>query len=295
MGKESELFEIDLKNVVNLEKGLAPSKLGKRTTSIFLEQIDDVTAYPRHANHRSSKGLGDFVEAVADLNQERQGRKEGTRDTGWKGKTRNALGYIKTSDELGAALSYLLKEQHTILETCQGDFESILINAQINEAMATEIVVNSLAMRIVRDTLHLYVGLLTHLAGINNTRGWSVCLPQLQHHAEKLGLLRGKYRHRVQLMCKVYIYLRDGQSKNWMSLKLQYAELTSLRAQVQGNGETGGIVHGYGCSHCKSGLHGGGRTACPWKDKTSNEAKKCAATFMLRMSDGSIAAATPTP
>ena len=293
VGKDSELFGVDLKNVNTLEKGLAPAKLGKHTVTLFLEQIDDVTAYPRHANHRNNDGLGDFVEAVADINQQHAGRKDGARDTGWKGKSRNALGAIKTSDELGAALSYLLEEQHTILETCHGDFESILLNAQVDEDTATDIVTNSLGMRIVRDTLHSYVSLLTHLAGISNTRGWSVCASQLNHHAEKLGLLRGKYRHRIQLMGKIYIYLRDGQSKNWMSLKLQHAEITSLRAQVQGSGETGGIVHGYGCSHCKSGLHGGGRTACPWKDKPSNEAKKAASNFMLRMSDGSVAAATP--
>ena len=80
-----------------------------------------------------------------------------------------------------------------------------------------------------------------------------------------------------------------------MSLKLQHVELTSLRAQVQGNGETGGIVHGYGCSHCKSGFHGGDRIAFPWKDKTSAEAKKCATTFILRMSDGSVEGATSSP
>ena len=78
-----------------------------------------------------------------------------------------------------------------------------------------------------------------------------------------------------------------------MSLKLQHAEITPLRTQLQGSGETGGIAHGYGCSHCKSGLHGGDRTACPWKNMTSNKAKEAAATFMLRMSDGSVAAATP--
>ena len=221
-----------------------------------------MTAYPRHANHKTSESLGDFVEAVTDLQQNSQGRKEGCKDTGWKAKTRNALDYMKTSEELGAALSYLLEEQHTILETCQGDFESVLLNAGIDEGTASGVVATSLGMRIVRDTLHSYISLLTHLAGINNTRGWEVCGPQLKHHAEKLGLIRGKYRHRIQLVCKVYIYLRDGQSKNWMSLKLQHAEIASLRAQLQGS-EGGEIARGYGCSHCKSALHGGGRTACP--------------------------------
>ena len=128
-----------------------------------------------------------------------------------RSKEGNALDNIKNSEDLNAALSYLLEEQHTILETCQGDFESTLINAQVDEDMATNIVSNSVGMRIVRDTLHAYISLLTHLAGVNNTRGWDVCSSQLRHHSEKLGLLRGKYRHRIQLMGKLYIYLRDGQ------------------------------------------------------------------------------------
>ena len=58
IGKESELFGIDLKNVNNLEKGLAPPNLGKQTTTIFLEQIDDVTAYPCHATTRTMRVWG---------------------------------------------------------------------------------------------------------------------------------------------------------------------------------------------------------------------------------------------
>ena len=197
-------------------------------------------------------------------------------------------GYIKTSENLDAALSYLLEEQHTILETCQGDFESVLINAEMDDDLVTSIVSISLGMRIVRDTLHSYINLLTHLAGINNTRGWETCVSQLKHHAEKLGLIRGKYRHRIQAVCRIYIYLREGQSKNWMSLKLQHAEITCLRAQLQ-KSEGSEVAKGYGCSHCKSALHGGGRTAYPWKDKTSAEVKRCAAAFMMQVAEGSKA------
>ena len=94
------------------------------------------------------------------------------------------------------------------------------------------------------------------------------------------------------MVAKVYIYLRDGQSKSWMSLKLQQSELTSLRAQLA-QGNTDGGTQGYNCSHCKSALHGGGKPSCPWKDKTSAEAKKGATTFMLRMSEGNVVAPTP--
>ena len=76
-----------------------------------------------------------------------------------------------------------------------------------------------------------------------------------------------------------------------MSLKLQHAEIASLRAQLQGSEGGGELTRGYGCSHCKSALHGGGRTACPWKNKTPAEAKKGATAFMLRMSEGAAVGA----
>ena len=96
------------------------------------------------------------------------------------------------------------------------------------------------------------------------------------------------------MICKMYIYLREGQNKNWMSLKLQSAEISSLRSQLGQQGEDGG-TQGYNCSHCKSSLHGGGKGACPWKDKSSNEAKKSAAAFMVRMASGTVDPPKPSP
>ena len=91
------------------------------------------------------------------------------------------------------------------------------------------------------------------------------------------------------MIAKVYIYLRDGQAKNWTSLKIQRAEINSLRTQVMSVGAGDGANTGYSCSHCKSGLHGGGRGSCPWKDKLPADAKTGAAAFMLRISEGAAA------
>ena len=93
---------------------------------------------------------------------------------------------------------------------------------------------------------------------------------------------------------KVYIYLREVQSKNWMSLKLQNAELNSLHSQLN-NQDGDGASQGYAYSHCKSALHGGGRGACPWKDKTPAESKKAASTVLLRMAEGNAAAPGTVP
>ena len=83
--KDTELFGIDIKSVSNLEAGLTPAKIGKKTSSLFLDQIDDMTSYPRHLSQKSAEGLGDFVEAVSDLNQHRQDQTIGSWDNGWKG------------------------------------------------------------------------------------------------------------------------------------------------------------------------------------------------------------------
>ena len=67
---------------------------------------------------------------------------------------------MKNAEDLNAALSYLLEEQHTILETCQGDLESVLLGANAQEDVAIYVASNSLALRIGGDTLHTYINLL---------------------------------------------------------------------------------------------------------------------------------------
>ena len=146
------------------------------------------------------------------------------------------------------------------METCVGNMESVLINAHVESNVATHTVASSLGFRISRNTLHSYFSLLNHLAGVNSTAGWDLCKNQLDHHSEKLGEIRNKYRSRLQMICKIYIYLREGQSKSWISLKLHQSQLSSLtRCVTIGEGGTngGGITAGYGpCSHCKTALHG---------------------------------------
>jgi len=67
IGKDMELFGVDIKRVNVLERGLARTGLGNNSTSFFLEQIDDKTSYPRHSHHKTSESLGEFMEAVTDL------------------------------------------------------------------------------------------------------------------------------------------------------------------------------------------------------------------------------------
>ena len=102
---------------------------------------------------------------------------------------------------------------------------------------------------------------------------------------KEVGTNQKQIKNRIQMVYRNYTYLRDKLNKNWMSLKVQQVEHISLRPQLtrQANKEKSvkdkdkdkekdksGL---YSCSHCKSGLYGGGRGSCLWKDKTGAKAK----------------------
>jgi len=86
MGKEPELFGVSLKHVDKLEQRLAPSGLGKCTVHLFLEQIEDMLAYPRHQNAKSSEGVGQLVQVVTAMNSHSQEKRGGLTNVGWKTK-----------------------------------------------------------------------------------------------------------------------------------------------------------------------------------------------------------------
>ena len=98
---------------------------------------------------------------------------------------------------------------------------------------------------------------------------------------------------------KVYIYLREEQSKNWTSLNLQTAQLNQLSTLV-GIGNTG-LGGGGGpspnapdytpCAHCKAKIHGGGKRDCPWKDVTATEARRRAKLVLMQMENPGVLAA----
>lgn len=64
----------------------------------------------------------------------------------------------------------------------------MLVNEHVEIDHATNVVSNSLAMRIANDTLHSSITLLNHLTGVNNTHRLETCYSQVQHHAEKIYL-----------------------------------------------------------------------------------------------------------
>jgi len=91
----------------------------------------------------------------------------------------------------------------------------------------------SVASRIASDTLSRYLSLLNYLSGVVNTHGWNACKSQLVLHTKNFTKIRHQYCHRIQCVAQIYIYLRENQSKNTISLKTQQSELKTLRMKME--------------------------------------------------------------
>ena len=104
MGKDNELFGVQLKNVNALEEGLGISGIGKITLRLFLEQMEDMTAYPRHSSTNTTEGIGELVEGLSNFRNQEQERRGGVTDTSWKHKHRNVLASITNSKDLNEVI-----------------------------------------------------------------------------------------------------------------------------------------------------------------------------------------------
>lgn len=100
MGKDNEPFGVNLKNVDALEDGLGIVGIGKTTLCLFLEQMEDMTAYLRHSSTNTTEGIGELVEGLSSIRNQNQERHGGIMDNGWKNKHRNVLASITNSGSL---------------------------------------------------------------------------------------------------------------------------------------------------------------------------------------------------
>ena len=153
------------------------------------------------------------------------------------------------------------------MEKCAGNLESILLKVHILESTTTTLATNSFAFRATSDTIHLYLSLLYHISGVHMTYGWVTYKTKLNIHATQLISICYNYRHCLQCVLQIYIYLRDDHKKNWVSSKIQKTELQTIRSkmekQQQKNGDGSIGSQPYSCSHYKSALHRNGRASFP--------------------------------
>jgi viroplasmin and RNaseH domain-containing protein len=301
--KSDEVFGVDLGSEVDLRAALLPPNLPDGVSKGLANAMVDVIAIPGGFcggtnNESDGNEMALLGEAMEELVSQGRSQMEGAAkaDLHWRSSKRTSLRQISGLDSLRKRIKVLLKMRdkvvkHTIIavrNACKrGGWEDLeRIEAWAHGGYLT---------RLTRDSLDYYLSLHQHLMGLLSAGApWSYVKMEQDHHIEELDLIRTTQDSRLQALCSLYAYLRDGQNKNWHSDELQYKRNMDIFARtteggVPGTPEEDLSTLGGSSSHCDkcgTNLHSGGRENCPWNSMSNSAARKLANKFIRNMATG---------
>lgn len=308
--KSDEVFGVDLGSEMDLRASLLPPNLPDGVSKGLANAMVDVIAIPGGfcgvSNEADGNEMALLGEAMEELVNQGRSNTEGAAkaDLHWRSGKRTSLRQISGMDSLRKRIKVLLKMRdkvikHTIIavrNACKraGWEDSARIEAWAHGGYLT---------RITRDALDYNLSLHQHLMGLLSSGApWDYVKMEQDHHVEELDLIRTTQDSRLQALCSLYAYLRDGQNKNWHSDELQYKRNMDIFARTTGeSGSLGtprddlsssGVPSGH-CEKCGTNLHSGGKEACPWNTMSTASAKKNANKFMRAMASGSSVTLAP--
>jgi hypothetical protein len=296
--KEDELFGVDMGSEIDLRTGLCPPGLSTDGKRELANSLIDVVALPGgyHGGNEMDEGGNDMALLGAAMQEiVHQGRSITENslksDLNWRHSKRTSLRDVKSPEMLRKRIKSLLKlnvkvvkgMMRSVRNSCKrgGWHDQNQIEAWAQGGHFT---------RIVRDTMNWYLALHQHLMGLAVSEApWSYVQVEVDHHVEELEVIRNTQDSRLQALCGLYVYLREGQSSNWHSTSLQYKRNVEIFTKSSDAGSISsesmaGSVSFIGCAHCGTSLHLGGKDKCPWgylqpvkARKEGNKAIRCLA------------------
>jgi Caulimovirus viroplasmin len=299
--KDDVVFGIDLGSEEDLRNQLAPPGLNESDEKRLAKKMLDVVSLPGTLTGGSSSETSDFsLMGMALEELANSAGSEGRGDVSWRQRSRTSIRQVTDLVSLQKRLNQLVKLRDKVLNKDFLSTKSVLTRAGWPVAHATLWAHHGLHARIVRDSLENYIGLHYHLtnqainARSRGRDGWSYVKDDVTHHTEALESIRAMHDSRLQALCAIYAYLRDGSKASWFNSSLQvernldlYVAPVSMRTTVgsTGAGEMACTV----CPKCKTSLHGGGKSGCPWRRNTTKKAMEEAQKFMRAQAAGQVA------
>ena len=294
-GDSHRLFGIDARDVQTMMTRFGVPGLPPEGERRLANQVLDAVGLPGasapSAEETSLSRLAEGISSIATGGLVGEGSSAGGLiDTGWKSIKRNTIGTINSHQVLYKKTKTLQSQKQVVLsQTLSNLAMTIHHYAGYSYQHAKQLAAESMYYRISRDNyegyLSLHVDLLTQCADAS----FPEVKAQIEYHSEKLLEIRGLYSVRLQMIAHHYIYFRDGMAKGWQSLGMQKIALLSLRgASALENPESkSSSASGSGgrkvCSHCKTGLHAGNKSKCPWKALGAKEAKEAGAATLQNL------------
>jgi hypothetical protein len=155
---------------------------------------------------------------------------------------------------------------------------------------------NGYLSRIVFSTMEYYISLHQHLMEMATAQNdsWVFVKVELDHHVEELELIRSIADSRLQAICSLYAYLRDGDHSGWYSSSLQAKRNMELFGKVGSSQSsvsttiTDGDAGPSCCIKCGTCLHLGGSPNCPWSNLPDAQARKNGTKALQGLSQGNL-------
>lgn len=272
--------------------GLTPDQQGH----LALQTLD-AAGLPNNFGRNSEETQFDrVVDGLELLAQSRlssnRGHLGGNTDSGWKADKRVSLNSVRSLEDLERRLTSIQSNQHKVLRQVLTGLESVLMSCGYPPDQAATLAYQSGFYRLSRSGLTQYLGLHIHLYSLGQRFGYEYAVPEIQYHANKLTDIRAVHMTRLQVVAHSYCYLRNLEASKWQNFGIQSIRLTELQKATtpsitsEVTAETSSTTQASGqkfCNHCRTALHPGNRSACPFKEATATQAKLKGAEAIRRL------------
>lgn len=303
---EDEIFGISLDtDATHLQKLLAPPGVTARAATDLSECLLDAVALPGKTGQSTESedvvaNLQISLEEIGRISRQEQLGDQQRRDLKWSQPSRNALRTVKKVEDLRTLMLDVLSLKDRTLNTITA-WQKTLLGKEPWEKIVQEAWSGSGYYTVLsRKSLEHYLSLLEHLMELAREYPWDMVQQEIDYYVQKWVLIRNNSQQRIMAMCHIYVTLRDGAARNWITPKLEAKKLLRLYRELQtttgqaGDGSGSPTLPGAApgcCSHCGTVLHG--NYPCAWASATPNKAKDRGRAALRNIANGARAN-TPT-
>lgn len=288
VGKSGELFGLPAGEDATVLQAMCPPGLSAEQQVRLATQTLDASALPgTHGKSTEETQMEKMLDGISILAMGKTNTLHnhlgGMSDTGWKAHNRVSLNTVKSLEELRSRSRSIQTNQDKVLAQVVTGIKSVLISANYSPVYAEQYAHQSGFLRLSSSALGAYLGLHVHLVMVASDHGYHFAETEIKHHARKLSEIRFLYITRLQVMVHTYIYLRNLQHSGWQTSSLQGERIRMLHAtsptSTEEAGGDGGVANpstsnSRYCNHCRTALHAGHKSQCPFRQLSKTEAQE---------------------
>lgn len=300
---EDEVFHISLDtDMLKLHSALAPPGVTPKVAADLSECLLDAVALPGKTGPSTDSedvaaNLQISMEEIGRIARQEQLGDQQRRDLKWTQQNRNVLKTVKNPEDLRTMLMDVLSLKDRTINTITSWQKTILIKEPWDRLMCEAWSGGGYYTVLSRRSLEHYLSLLEHLLDLAREYPWDMVQQEIDYYVQKWVLIRNNSQYRIMAMCQIYVTLRDGAARHWITPKLEAKKLLKLYQELHTNaspvGSTNGPINPLGsppacCAHCGTILHG--IHSCAWSNLTPNKAKEKGRAALRSLASGARAA-----